>query len=298
MTREPLTVLRAGATAGTRLACRLLGRRAVVRLSRFVLWQARLDGRNDPSINGEFALQRWAVDIAPASREIHVVDVGANVGQWSEHMLTAVRDAGRLHQLDLHAFEPSSYTFKKLSSALDGHHVMLNQLAMSDEPGCATLYVVAPGAGTNSLHKQAESCATETVRVTTLDAYAAQTGLECITFLKIDAEGHDFSILRGARSLFSGHRIALAQFEYNHRWILARTFLRDAFEYLESFGYRLGKVAKHGVEFYPGWDADLETFAEGNYVACLPAVAERLPAVAWWKPVAARGERGRCESAS
>jgi hypothetical protein len=37
------------------------------------------------------------------------------------------------------------------------------------------------------------------------------------------------------------------------------------------------------VEFYPRWDAELETFVEGNYVACDPAVAARLPAVPWWK---------------
>jgi len=37
------------------------------------------------------------------------------------------------------------------------------------------------------------------------------------------------------------------------------------------------------VEFYPGWDADLETFVEGNYLACDPDAAAKLPAVRWWK---------------
>ena len=38
-----------------------------------------------------------------------------------------------------------------------------------------------------------------------------------------------------------------------------------------------------GVEFYRGWDSDLETFVEGNYLACAPEIATRLPSVAWWK---------------
>jgi hypothetical protein len=29
--------------------------------------------------------------------------------------------------------------------------------------------------------------------------------------------------------------------------------------------------------------ADLETFVAGNYVACDPAIARRLPVVPWWK---------------
>jgi hypothetical protein len=83
--------------------------------------------------------------------------------------------------------------------------------------------------------------------------------------------------------LFAERRISVAQFEYNHRWVYARFFLRDAFDLLEPLGYRLGKLTPVGVEFYPRWDADLETFVEGNYIACEQGVAERLPSVAWWK---------------
>jgi hypothetical protein len=39
---------------------------------------------------------------------------------------------------------------------------------------------------------------------------------------------------------------------------------------LAPLGYSLGKLTPRGVEFYPGWDAELETFVEGNYVACVP----------------------------
>jgi hypothetical protein len=108
----------------------------------------------------------------------------------------------------------------------------------------------------------------------------------CFALVKIDTEGHDLTILRGAGALLAGHRIAVAQFEYNHRWVFARAFLRDAFELLAGHGYQIGKLTPKGVEFYPGWDPDLETFVEGNYVACTPAVADRLPTVAWWKTAA------------
>ena len=119
--------------------------------------------------------------------------------------------------------------------------------------------------------------------MTTLTNYANNAGLAHISLVKIDAEGHDLAVLRGARSLFVEQRISVAQFEYNHRWIYSRFFLRDAFELLGPLGYRIGKLTPLGVEFYTGWDHDLETFVEGNYVACLPSIARQLPSVAWWK---------------
>ena len=274
------------AAAGTDLACAGLGRDTVIRAARFVLWRARLDGRNDPAVNGEPQLQRWIIGLSPHGQPVTVVDVGANVGQWSAAMLGAARQAGRLGDLDLHAFEPSSYTFARLTAALSGQPATLRRIALSDRSGSAVLHVVAPGAGTNSLHPSHDTMASqsaETVTTTTLDAYAQLSGIGEFTLVKVDAEGHDMAILRGAASLFSRHRISVAQFEYNQRWIYSRSFLRDVFDFLKPLGYRLGKVTPRGVEFYPAWDPDLETFVEGNYVACLPAVAQRLPSVSWWK---------------
>jgi hypothetical protein len=129
----------------------------------------------------------------------------------------------------------------------------------------------------------ANQAAPENVATITLDAYAGQSGVARFALVKIDTEGHDLAVLHGARTLLAEHRIAVAQFEYNHRWVFARYFLRDAFEFLLNSGYRVGKLTPRGVEFYPGWDADLETFVEGNYVACDPSALALLPAVKWWK---------------
>jgi FkbM family methyltransferase len=276
--------LRHAATTGTGLACRAVGRRQVVRAARFVLHRARLDIPNDMSTNGESSLQRWILELSPADREIHVLDVGANVGRWSSAMLVAARQGGRLGDLRLRAFEPSSYTFGRLSEEFDGQPVSLCRVAVGERAGSAVLHVIAPGAGINSLYQPASllpGVTTEEVATTTLDACADQAGLDQITLVKIDTEGHDLAVLRGARRLFAEHRILAVQFEYNHRWIAARSFLCDAFELLVPLGYRLGKLTPRGVEFYPGWDAELETFVEGNYVACVPQIAERLPSVMW-----------------
>ncbi len=281
-----MSALRRAVGTSTDLACRAVSRRHVVRAARFVLYRARLDVPNDLHTNGETYLQRWILDLIPAGKKVNVIDVGANVGCWSGAMLTAARQARRLADLDLHAFEPSAYTFALLSRTLDGQPVTLLRTALSDQRGSAELHVMRPGAGVNSLHQLTRppvGTTTETVTTVTLDSYADHTRLGHVALIKIDTEGHDLAVLRGARKLLADQRVSIAQFEYNHRWIAARSFLRDAFELLAPFRYRLGKLTPYGVEFYPGWDPELETFVEGNYVACAPDMAERLPSIAWWK---------------
>jgi FkbM family methyltransferase len=273
---------RVAATA-TDVACQAFGRRAVIRTARYVLLRARLDYPNEMTANGESALQRWVLELAPGGK-LHVADVGANVGRWSRSLLAAASAAGRSADLRLHAFEPDAGAYARLERALDGATAILNAVALSDRHGTTALHTVAPAAGTNSLHLAPGATATaEIVSTITLDSYAARAGVPRFSLVKIDTEGHDLSVLRGARALLAEHRIAVVQFEYNHRWVFARAFLRDAFEFLVDLGYRVGKLTPKGVEFYPGWDADLETFVEGNYVACDPAVAGGLPIVPWWK---------------
>ena len=281
-----MSMLRQAAATTTDLACRATSRHQVVRAARFVLRRACLDLPNDLHTNGESSLQRWVLNLSPAGRALHIVDVGANVGRWSTAMLAAAQGAGRTSDLSMHIFEPSAYTFDCLAATLYGQEVNLHRMALGDRAGSSLLHVMKPGAGTNSLHAPPgvpPDGPSEEVIITTLDSYVERAGLDELALVKIDTEGHDLAVLRGAYRLFAEQRISAAQFEYNHRWIYARYYLRDAFELLEPLGYRIGKLTPVGVEFYPSWDTELETFIEGNYVACRESVAQKLPAISWWK---------------
>lgn len=281
-----MPALRNIATFGADAACRVAGRRQVVRASRFVLRRAYLDGPNNMASNGEAKLQKWIISTAPPGRRITVFDVGANVGRWARSMIEAAEKAGRADDLLLHAFEPCSGTFAMLTRALAGRDCVLAPVAASDHGGTATLHVLAPAAGRNSLYDipgVPGLPGSEQVRAITIDSYATEADVAVIDFLKIDTEGHDLAVLRGCASLLNTKRIGVVQFEYNQRWISARHYLRDAFELLQPIGYHIGKLTANGVEFYPDWDIDLETFVEANYVACTPAHASTIPTVRWWK---------------
>jgi hypothetical protein len=91
--------------------------------------------------------------------------------------------------------------------------------------------------------------------------------------------------MRGASEMLRRHAIGLLQFEYNHQWILSRTYLRDVFTLLVPFGYHVGKITPKGIEFYEDWNTELETFRQGNYLACLGPWVARVPQIAWWNTV-------------
>jgi FkbM family methyltransferase len=212
-----------------------------------------------------------------------ILDVGANVGKWSGGLLKISRNLQV--PVHVHAFEPCRATFAQLSErAHDWPEVTFNNAACSRHAGTARMHVHGSGLGTNSLVEPIDdrNAVTEEVQLTTVDLYCAANTIGTIDLLKIDAEGHDFDVIVGASGMLDRQAVRILQFEYNQRWIGARNYLRDAFVFLNPKGYTIGKVAGSHVEFYPGWQWELESYAEGNYVACpsqeIPHLHPREPA--------------------
>jgi hypothetical protein len=56
---------------------------------------------------------------------------------------------------------------------------------------------------------------TITCRKETLDAFCAAGGVDAIDLLKIDTEGHDLSVLRGASGMLAGGRVGFILTEFN-----------------------------------------------------------------------------------
>jgi len=258
---------------------RVAGRRSVVRAARFLWLEARLDGPNSLPVNGESLVQ---ASLNAAAGPIVVLDVGAHFGEWTTSLLQQIqRD-----DLCVICFEPSAHTFQHLKAHFAGQDraPRLVRSALGAQEGTTLLNVVHAGAGSNSIvtfgdHKSLEQ---EEVPVSTIDDYCERQRLKRLDLVKIDAEGADLDVMRGAASMLSHQRIGLLQFEYNHRWIHARYFLKDAFDLLEPHGYSLGKVTARGIEEYPSWHEELESFREGNYLAYLSSWRRQLPIISWW----------------
>ncbi len=258
-------------------------------MARWLWLRSRLDVVNDPTRNGERSLQEAVcAENALSGTPVIAIDVGANVGRWSDD-LVAFWDAagGSPELLQVHAFEPAPGAQERLRSlaATRAPRMVVVPGALGAAEGRAQLSLVGATAGTNTLLPLGRPSQPRIeVDVTTLDAYCERRSIYDVTVLKIDAEGTDLEVLRGATGLFSRRSIRWVQFEYNYRWIAGRNFLRDVFELITPLGYKVGKLTDRGVEPYPHWHPELESFREGNYVLWHDRLPRGLNEVAWWVP--------------
>lgn len=173
-------------------------------------------------------LHRWSSDDV-------IFDVGAN-------------DARTIHRLQRHlpsprivAFEPVAETFEVLKRETAAYpNVECVQLAMGNEQGRRQIYI-NENAAVNSLYEGwGSGAARETIDITTLDGYLSEQLVEHIHLLKVDTEGHDLEVLKGARQTLTEGRvdIIMAEAGFSAPGRL-QPALGDFQTYLKPLGYYL-----------------------------------------------------------
>lgn len=238
-------------------------RAALWRLGRKIYQFARREGAYDPRCNGEY----WLLDAAIASAhpgELVVIDVGAHTGDWTFQARESLDRHGRIGTT--YSFEPTPSTFEGLASRFSrDSSVRVFPLAVSETPGTRALYIGGHLAGTNSLVESHVGPSVQ-VEVTSVDEFLGQHEIDRVAILKSDTEGHDLAVLRGGAKALADGRIDLWQFEYNHRWIYSRSFLRDVFKLVRNTEYTVGKLFSNGIEAFDAWHPELERYFEANFV--------------------------------
>jgi len=165
---------------------------------------------------GRHVLPRVSRYVRPGST---VVDVGANTGHFSYRLAQSAPDVTVL------AFEPQSYArfLMRLSGLLrPAGTVWIFPFALGAEAGLAFINVpVKRGRsfGTGLAHLGSGShlarrfpVVRELVAVQTLDAVLAQLDVPPVSFVKIDVEGFELFVLRGAQDMIDRDRpVVLAE---------------------------------------------------------------------------------------
>ena len=173
-------------------------------------------------------------DFVPAEQA--AVDVGVWWGPWT-YML-----AKRVARVD--SFEPNLELVRALREAMPSH-VHLHGVALDDVTGEAGLWIPPGGMGTEgraTLEPEWRlSTGGEVVTVPTapLDSF----DLPNVGFLKIDVEGHEFAVLRGAVHLLETQHPNL-MIEIEHR-SHAEDYLDDIVSFLAERGYSGRFLHKH-----------------------------------------------------
>jgi FkbM family methyltransferase len=241
----------------------LLGRRFMWRLGRALYCLGRHE-TGTTTVTAEEELVQQAV-IRSVAQPV-ILDVGANVGVWSARALSFLKE----REGALLAFEPDEDAMRQLQSRLGGDaRVRLINKAVGNGSGTVHLHIQGPGAGTNSIVDSLgyeDVANTVPVTLTNLPDALKEHGIAHAHLIKIDAEGYDLQVLKGAKPLLEQGRASVIQFEYNHRWIFSRSYLLDVFTLIDTLPYMLGKVTSSGLEIYERWHPELERYFECNYL--------------------------------
>jgi FkbM family methyltransferase len=139
------------------------------------------------------------------------IDVGANTGSLVERMVAAFTR--------VISIEPAAESFAKLNAAWGSHpQVIVLPIAVTDHEGMLTLEVRTHPIASGQLtaagmpyygqqpgeHDWGRVTGRRDIGCTTLDALAEQCGDPDL--VKIDTEGHEVQVLRGARRLLAGRK--------------------------------------------------------------------------------------------
>jgi FkbM family methyltransferase len=164
-------------------------------------------------------------------KKITVFDVGANIGIFS---LTAASKANS--NIAIYAFEPSLYAFNQLKKNIELNNftcIKPFNHALSDFTGNALLNFCEDDAY-NSLGScpQEKILETKLVPVSTITEFCKNNKIRKIDILKMDTEGAEYLILKGASEFITKSPIPIIFSEYNREVISGFNFsLKD----LESF---------------------------------------------------------------
>ena len=146
-----------------------------------------------------------------------ILDVGANLGQTALALSAAFPDAA------IHSFEPAPATFDELARRTAHlRNVRCHQFAFGSTPGSAEM----------QLHRKSDQSTLRgdiadapgfqrtgrvTVEVRTIDGFLAEHGIGFVQYLKIDTEGFDLEVLKGAADALAAARVGLVEVEAGFR---------------------------------------------------------------------------------
>jgi FkbM family methyltransferase len=160
-----------------------------------------------------------------------VIDVGANVGHYTQRLSQLVGARGRVI-----ALEPVPATFALLAAnamLFEHHNVSLLNLAASDRTTIAGINIPRFNTGLTNYYEAALTADTANLSVMTIHVDGLQLP-ERVKLVKIDAEGHERPVLDGMRALLLRDRPIL----------ILETHSTELLKSLEALGYTGERLAR------------------------------------------------------
>ena len=176
-----------------------------------------------------------------------ILDVGAHVGQ------TALRFAEVFPKTKIFSFEPDPENFDRLvTSTRDVPAIVPVKKAVAEQVGTARLYRTRFDQAHSLLPPRSDADefltvpdllapeAPETVETVTIDGFCRAQDLSRVDVLKVDAQGAELAILRGAEDLLRRRAVLLIHVEVNFiPFYEGSPLFPEVYQHLYDRGYRL-----------------------------------------------------------
>lgn len=173
------------------------------------------------------------------------IDVGCNIGLMS---LAASQFVG--HNGAVYAFEPHPDTFSILQDNIElnnSKNIFSYNIALGEKEEKVLIYSnMQVNRGSASLIKTSQNqCEVKEVAIMSLDDFIIEKGIKNIRMLKVDVEGWELEVFKGASQLLSGENAPIVCFEYSKGHALQNGQLSDLYKFIQSVNdYKLYKLEK------------------------------------------------------
>ena len=197
------------------------------------------NNRNQPADDPFVHQKRLALD-----EDVRTIfDVGANRG------LTTRTYRQLFPAAAIYCFEPFAASFAILAERYKGCRLVQPfQLAVSDAVGKSSFYYTNESVMNSllPLSPRADLLTTSTesgtidVQTTTLDAFCCEHNVTRIDILKLDVQGGELQVLRGATGILEDQLVRMIYTEVNFNEVyVGQAFFHDVSSFLHGYGYSL-----------------------------------------------------------
>lgn len=193
----------------------------------------------------EMSVQKDFVEKAGIDQNVMtIVDVGANKGDMTKAYRRLFPAA------KIVCFEPHPIVFAELEQRFASYpNIIPVMKAISDQPGVVPFHIYNHSTMSSMARvamnpsRSLRLVRTIEVSVTTLDSFCEEQGISRIDILKVDTQGFDLHVFRGAQRLLSSSSIHFILFEATIFPVYEReAYFHEIHSYLAQFDYRLCRI--------------------------------------------------------
>lgn len=195
-----------------------------------------------------------------------IIDGGSNKGDFTELILSELKDKCKIH-----LFEPNRMLLDYTRIRFEyNENVDYWQLGLSDKQGKKNFfYFENYNNEISSIYPDKEGWKELPMKegeilVTTIDAYCALHGIECIDFLKFDIEGSEPDAMNGCIEMLKAGKIKIIQLEYGGHYVRAKRTFQEIIDLVTPLGYKIYKYVEGN--FYELKNFKEDYAAENYYI--------------------------------